>query len=377
MPRRSLLRTAALIVALACASAGALTPAGTARAAGAQAAELRERAALRQQLGRLVFTGFFGTTAGEQTRGLLRDVGVRGLILHSSNVRSREQLLALTKALRRQAGHPIFISVTQETGVVDHLNGIFPDLPSPPELASKQPAASRTAGCRMGVQLRSVGIDVDFAPVLDVIGQPGAYIGSRSFGSDPEVVASRGAAFVRGLQRAGVFAVVKHFPGNGWVKEDPHEVLPVDPRPLWKLRQRDLSPYGPAFDAGASATMIGHVKYSKVDPDFPASLSSRISTGILRDELGFEGLAITDALGMGALGAWPIGQRAVNAVVAGADMVLLSLEPDSIPTVVAALRKAFDRGIITKERARDAVDHLDAALARAAQLRNDAQTCAS
>jgi beta-N-acetylhexosaminidase len=129
-------------------------------------------------MGRLVFTGFFGTTMTDDTRRLLRDVGVGGLIVYSENVSSRSQLLSLSRSIRKAAGRPVFVSVTQEPGVVDHLNGIFPDLPSPPELARKDPMASRRAGCTMGQQLRSVGLDVNFAPVLDVIGQQGAFIGT-------------------------------------------------------------------------------------------------------------------------------------------------------------------------------------------------------
>ena len=155
-----------------------------------------------QRMGRLVFTGFVGTTVTTSTRHLLRDVGVGGVIFHSSNVRSRQQALALSRSLRQTAGRPIFVAVTQEPGVVDHLNGIFPSFPSPPELAQRPPFASRRVGCRLGAQLASVGIDVDFAPVLDVLGPPDAFIGSRSYGHDPDVVAKHGAAFVRGMMQA-------------------------------------------------------------------------------------------------------------------------------------------------------------------------------
>ena len=311
----------------------------------------------------------------DETRSLLREVGVGGMIIHSGNVQSRSQLLALTRAMRRTVARPIFVAVTQEPGVVDHLAGIFPDLPSPPELARREPLASRKAGCTMGKQLASVGIDVNFAPVVDVVGQPGAYIGSRSYGSDPDVVAGHGAAFVRGLEQAGVFPVVKHFPGHGWVQQDSHAVLPVDPRPLWKLRQRDLVPFDAAFEAGAPGAMTAHILYRRIDPDLPSSLSSEISTGILREELGFDGLVVTDSLGMGALSRWPMGLRAVKAIAAGADMVLLSSSPDAIPGIVGALRAALRTGKLSRERAKEALAHVQTAFEEVARLRSGTTAC--
>jgi beta-N-acetylhexosaminidase len=177
------------------------------------------------------------------------------------------------------------------------------------------------------------------------------------------------------LQQAGVFPVVKHFPGHGWVKEDSHAVLPVDSRRLDQLRRRDLVPFEAAFAAGAPAAMTAHVLYPKIDPDFPASLSRQITTGLLQDDLGFDGLVVTDALGMGALRGRSLGQRAVRAVVAGADMVVFSLQPDDIPGVVAALRSAVRTGKIPRKRALDALDHVGAALQRATELRQSATPC--
>jgi beta-N-acetylhexosaminidase len=370
-------RYGAALFLVVCSLFSAVTPAVAGRESASAAASSRAGAAgeLGPKMGRLVFTGFLGTTVNDNTRHLLRDVGVGGLIVHSSNIQSRTQALALTRGLRQAVGRQILVAVTQEPGVVDHLNGIFPSLPSPQEQARKNPFASRKVGCRLGKQLASVGIDVDFAPVLDVLGPPDAFIGSRSYGHDPDVVATHGVAFVRGLQQAGVFPVVKHFPGHGGVKEDSHTVLPVDSRRLYQLRRRDLVPFGAAFRAGAPAAMTAHVLYPRIDPDFPASLSREITTGLLQDDLGFDGLVVTDALGMGALRGRSLAQRAVRAVVAGADMVVFSSQPGDIPAVVAALRSAVRTGKIPRKRALEALDHVSAALQRATQLRHAATAC--
>lgn len=335
----------------------------------------RARVPVGRLMGRLVFTGFSGTQVDAHVRHLLRDVGVGGLIYRSHNVRSRSQVLALSRGIEQAAGRPVFVAVTQEPGVVDHLAGIFPDLPSPPELASRRPWASRMAGCTLGSQLASIGIDLDFAPVLDVLGPPGAFIGSRSYGRDPEVVADHGAAFVRGLAHAGIFAVAKHFPGHGGVAEDSHERLPVDRRPLYALRNRDLVPFEAAFDAGVPGVMTSHVSYPRVDPDFPASLSRVITTELLRDRLRFGGLVVTDDLEMGALRGRSLELRAVRAIAAGADMVLIGSSSGEVPRVVAALRRAVRSGKIPRSRALEAVGDVLAALRRSNELHRRSSVC--
>jgi beta-N-acetylhexosaminidase len=331
---------------------------------------------LRSLIGRLVFTGFSGTGMTPNTRHLIRTVGVGGLVIKAYNVTTRSQLRALSEKIRLVAGHRrILVGVTQEAGVVDHLNGIFPVLPSPQELASRRPWASRKTGCLLGKQLASVRIDVDMAPVLDVLDRSDAYIGDRSYGRDPDEVASHGAAFIRGIEQAGIFPIAKHFPGLGYVTTDPHMDLPVDPRGLARLQQRDLVPYEAAFDVGVPAVMTAHVLYERIDPGRPASLSRTIGTGLLRERLGFDGLVITDSLGMGGLSG-PVGSRAVRAISAGADMVLLT-DPQVVGDVVAALRHALTTGRISRARVEDALQHVSAATQRVVELRHDRSPCPS
>ncbi|HVA65975.1 MAG TPA: glycoside hydrolase family 3 N-terminal domain-containing protein [Elusimicrobiota bacterium] len=208
--------------------------------------------------------------------------------------------------------------------------------------ATGSPALAEKAAYINGRELRALGIQVDFAPVVDVNSNPqNPVIGIRSFGQNPAKVAALGAAAIRGYLKAGIIPVAKHFPGHGDTKTDSHKQLPVIDRPLAAWKKIDLPPFKAAIAAGAPAIMSAHIVMTALDPDLPATLSRAVLDGELRRKLGFQGVIVTDSLDMGAIAnAYTIPKAALRAFLAGCDLLLIGKKnlPESYATVLAAVR---------------------------------------
>jgi beta-N-acetylhexosaminidase len=200
-----------------------------------------------------------------------------------------------------------------------------------------------------------MGINADFAPDADVLGTGNAVIGSRSFGSDPTAVGAQVAASVRGLHAAGVAATLKHFPGHGHTTVDSHDTLPVLSQSRAQLQSGDLPPFVAGIAAGADLVMSGHLDTRAVDPGTPASFSSKVLVDLLRTQLGFKGVVITDALTMAPATRVPPGEAAVRAVLAGNDLLL---EPPSLADAQSGLLHALRSGQLPRERVLEAVTRI-------------------
>jgi beta-N-acetylhexosaminidase len=232
-----------------------------------------------------------------------------GFILYRWNYDSRTELQELTTALREltsgvTGGIQPIITVDQEGGRVAALRfDSLVRLPSAHRLASYgDPAFLEAAGYMTGVQLGELGINMNLAPVMDVYGTPdGSIIGDRSYGGTPELVSRMGTAFIRGMHRAGVMAVAKHFPGHGVSTVDSHASLPTTEVSLKKLRSRHLPPFRAAMEADVDAIMTAHVLFTALDEKLPATLSPQVVQGLLRQELGYDGVVMSDGVEMGAL----------------------------------------------------------------------------
>ncbi|MCC2313636.1 glycoside hydrolase family 3 N-terminal domain-containing protein [Cellulomonas xiejunii] len=260
------------------------------------------------------------------TAPLARDVvalGVGGVFLSESNVVTAQQVAALSAGLRALAARPLLVSTDEESGRVALMRGVVGAGPSPRRMAQRgTPEAVRQRAAATGKALASVGVDLDLAPVLDLDDGPaGGVIGDRSFSADPATAADYGLAYARGLTDAGVRPTMKHFPGHGRSTVDSHARSALVTAGLDELAATDLLPFQRAIDAGAPVIMLNHLQYAALDPDRPASLSPR-AYELLRD-MGFEGVAMTDSVGMGAVNLrWDFPAAAVEAVAAGADAVL-------------------------------------------------------
>jgi beta-N-acetylhexosaminidase len=286
---------------------------------------------LRQLAGQLIVGGFAGTTLPASYRSALARGERAGAILFRRNLTGdAADLLSLNRSIeeagRAYDGSPALIGVDQEGGRVTRLGP--PALRLPPMRAFGRLGDAglvERAASVLGAQLSSLGFTMDFAPVLDVDTCPtNPIIGDRSFHSDPAVVARLGAAFAGGLQGAGVMACGKHFPGHGDTTLDSHLDLPVVDLPRSRLESVELAPYRGLRASTCAAVMTAHVGYPCLDGARPATLSRAIVTGLLRDALGYDGLAISDDLEMKAVAdRMPIQASAVEAVRAGCDVLLI------------------------------------------------------
>jgi beta-N-acetylhexosaminidase len=278
---------------------------------------------------------------GEKER--LRHPSAGGVILFARNFESPRQLLALTREIRAQRPE-LLIAVDHEGGRVQRFKEGFTRIPPMRRLGERWEADAGGAralaeaiGYVIAVELQTHGVDFSFAPVLDVDFGSSSVIGDRAFSDEPTVIAALARAFVSGLQAGGAASVGKHFPGHGWVKADSHLAIPVDTRTFGEIEANDLHPYGELIAAGLSGVMPAHVIYPEVD-DRPAGYSRVWLQDILRGRLKFDGMIFSDDLSMeGASTAGGPADRALAALAAGCDMVLLCNAPEAAPAVLEAL----------------------------------------
>ncbi len=316
-----------------------------------------------EKVGQLLIAGFYETEAGEEARSYIQDYHVGGLILYGRNVESAQQLTDLTNGLKALVGDgiPLFLSTDQEGGMVERMPPEIQKLPNAYDVSD--PAAF---GSALGAECAAFGLNTDFAPSLDIWSNPNnTVIGRRAFGSDAETVTQRGLACLTAMEESGTIPVVKHFPGHGDTDTDSHVGLPVVDKTREELLEMELLPFQAAIDAGAPAVMVGHILMTQIDPDKPATLSSEVVTGLLREELGFDGVVVTDDLTMGAITQnYGLGEAAVLAVEAGCDVLLVCHEAGSVDQVYTALLDAVDTGRITEDR-------LDQSVRRILTLKQD------
>lgn len=347
-------------------------------AGGASAVQAAERLTLEQKIGQMVMMGVPGTEAGAQAAELIGKYHVGGVMLFAENVASAGQVRELTAALQELArasgaGWPLFIAVDQEGGRVARLREGFTPLPSAMALgAAGSGELAEQVGRIAGTELAALGINMNAAPVLDVNNNPhNPVIGTRSFGERAETVAALGTAWMRGLQKAGVLAVGKHFPGHGDTAVDSHVALPTVAHARERLEAVELVPFRAAIAAGIDAIMSAHITFPAVEPapGVPSTLSERVLTGLLRRELGFDGIIMTDALEMkGITSRFSIPEAAVKAVLAGADVVLVAQSQynEDGKRAVERLVQAVRDGIVPEKRIDESVRRIQSVKRRIA-----------
>lgn len=320
---------------------------------------------VEEKVGQLLIGGFEGTEIGDQATRLVQEYQVGGLILYGRNIAGAGQLVTLTNGLKALNGDgiPLFLSIDQEGGGVDRM---------PPEVRRTPGAycvgqtgsvpAAQSYGDVLAAECAAFGLNLDFAPVLDVWSNPGnTVIGQRAFSADARTVAGLGPAAARRMMDQGIIPAVKHFPGHGDTAVDSHVGLPVVDKSPEELEETELIPFRAAIqsagtDGQVPAVMVAHILLTQLDPERPASLSPAVVTGLLREELGFAGAVLTDDLTMGAVTqSYGLGEAAVLAVEAGCDILLVCHGQDSVPAVRTALLEAVASGRITAERLDESV----------------------
>ena len=325
-------------------------------------------------LARSVFAvGFDGSNAGDAPLDELRAFAPGAIVLFGRNAGAGTALQELIAELRAAGTPPPLIAVDQEGGRVARIGAPVAALPAAMAIgATRDVDACERLGILLGRDLARLGISVDFAPVADCAVDPeNTVIGTRSFGSDPVLVARFAAAFARGLEAGGVASTLKHFPGHGSTAVDSHLALPHVRAGEAELRARDLLPFAAAISEGAAqVVMVAHVVVEALDDRRPASLSPRILTGLLRDELGFAGVACTDDLEMAAIAHDPgTVPGAVAALAAGADLLLVSHSLPLARAAADAVAAAVEAGTIPRQRLLEAARRVGALRRRYAVLR--------
>ncbi|MGG6311721.1 beta-N-acetylhexosaminidase [Paenibacillus macerans] len=318
-------------------------------------AELLGKLNTAEKIGQLVLVGMDGTEPDGATRSLIEDDHVGGFIFYKDNIKDAKQALSLfngLKAANRSQPVPLFLSVDEEGGRVSRMPGELTKLPTAREIGDTGSVelAGRIGGV-IGGELSGFGLNLDFAPVLDVNSNPeNPVIGDRAFGTKPEVVSRMGIAVMKGIRDQGVIPVVKHFPGHGDTSVDSHLGLPVVEHGLDRLRKLELVPFKQAIRDGADVVMIAHLLMPKLDPEHPASFSKAVIHDLLREELGFGGMVISDDMTMGAIAEhYDIGEAAVQFVQAGGNIVLVGHDYAKERQVLQALADAVKSGEITAE----------------------------
>lgn len=327
--------------------------------------------------GQVLVAGFPAGKPPPAIRAALAEDALAGVVLFRRNIDDPKSVAALLRDLLRDAGGVPLVAVDQEGGRVQRLRA--PVLELPPMRAFGQrgdPELTREAARLLGGQLRALGFSMDFAPVLDVDSNPAnPVIGDRSFSADPAVVVEQGLAFAAGLADAGILACGKHFPGHGDTDLDSHLALPILRHDRERLDAVELAPFRRALDL--PALMTAHVVFEQLDPALPATLSRRVVRELLREELGYPGVVISDDLEMKAVrDRWGVVEGGLRAIEAGCDVLLVCSDVDAClelrgalaaraevdPSFRARLTEAAERSRALREQAPPAVGDVDAAL---------------
>ncbi|MHB1391728.1 MAG: beta-N-acetylhexosaminidase [Clostridia bacterium] len=333
--------------------------------------ELEEKAAvlisemtLEEKVGQLLIVGFPPDTKADEIQDYIDRYRVSGFILFRRNYMDFDSQYALIKSLKEKNGLknplPLFVSVDEEGGTVSRLpkgGTHFPDAKlvgkaGDPELAYK-------TGEVIGQELRASGINLNFAPVLDIVSSSeNTLLIKRSYGNTAEAVSIHGTAFINGIQSAGVIASPKHFPGHGSTSVDSHGKLPVINIDRNTFQSRELVPFKTAVDAGLDAVMVGHLAYPKLDPSgLPATMSSYFLTDVLRKEMGFKGISISDEIEMYGYmnGKATLEECVVTSFNAGLDMFVIGHTKKIQDKVLKALIGAWQEGRISEQRLNESV----------------------
>lgn len=321
-----------------------------------------------EKVGQLLVAGIEGYTPGEDGRIAIEDYKVGGIILFSRNVENAAQLAELTNGLKKLNENYVnlFMAVDEEGGRVSRMPGEVTDLPS--AYAYIQNGGDPyLRGVVLAEACKTFGFNLDFAPTLDIWSNPeNTVIGDRAFGSNAADVTASGPECAYGMIDGGVVPVVKHFPGHGDTAEDSHKSLPVVNKSLEWLRQEELMPFQLAIQGlslfrerelvGVPAVMVAHILMTEIDPQRPASLSHEVVTGLLREQMGFDGMVVTDDLTMAAISnTYGMDEAAVLALEAGCDLLLVCHKSENLQAAYDALLEAVNSGRVSQARLDESV----------------------
>lgn len=326
---------------------------------------------LDEKLGQLIIAGVKGDAPTVEMKKMLLSQHVGGIIFFKNNLSAGPKDVAVLvnqlKAWNKTSGQapPLFFSVDQEGGRVSRLPGVHA-LPTARAIGKTNDAEfAEWIGSSLGEMCRLMGMNMNFAPVLDIHSNPAnPVIGNRSFGTTAELVTRMGMSALEGIREEGVIPVVKHFPGHGDTAVDSHLDLPVIRKDLKALQAMEWLPFVEAIRQDVDVVMVGHLLLPELDPELPASLSKVLITEQLRGALGFKGVVVSDDMTMGAISKqYGMGEAAVLTIKAGGDLVMVAHEYENVTKVLDALKQSIQSGELTEER-------IDESVSRVLELKN-------
>ncbi|NLD36240.1 MAG: beta-N-acetylhexosaminidase [Desulfatiglans sp.] len=314
-------------------------------------------------IGQLFMIGMPGLYLDEETESLIREYNIGGIVLFKRNIDNPVQIAELCRSIQAASmkyhGNSILIAVDQEGGMVARLKGPFTIFPGNEAIgeSSKSLKMAKEFARITAKEMRMVGLNMDLAPVMDVKrGIPDKHLGTRIFSDDPDKVGLLGGVMIETLQKNGVMAVAKHFPGLGLANFDPHQGNVTIKYESREIQKGQIKPFKKAVKKDVAGIMTSHAIYPDIDPEYPATLSHKIMTGILREKLRYKGLILTDDLEMGAIQkSIGVAQGAVAAFMAGADLLLICERQGYVVEAIELIRKRLFENELTMDRIMDSV----------------------
>ncbi|SFM22744.1 beta-N-acetylhexosaminidase [Salibacterium qingdaonense] len=311
---------------------------------------------MEEKVSQMLYIGLQGASLSTDEKSMIQ-AGAGGIFLLGGNIENEtqlEQYMAGIKEADAETEIPLFLGVDEEGGRVSRIPDTIENIPAAAVVGrSADEETAGEVGRLLAEKVKRFGFNMDFAPVLDVNSNPdNPVIGDRSFGSSPETVSRLGTAVMQGMKEENIIPVVKHFPGHGDTSTDSHVQLPVVDKTKEEVENMELRPFQQAVEEGADMVMTGHLLFPAVDEEYPASMSEEVITGMLREDMNFDGVVVTDDMTMGAIAnQYGMAEAAVQSVKAGADMVMTAdAGGGTFEEIQNAMLQAVENGELTEAR---------------------------
>ena len=313
---------------------------------------------LEEKVGQLLIVGFEGTELNDNTKAYIQDLEVGGLIFFGRNIQSKDQVTALVEDIKDISNIPLLLAIDEEGGIVSRLPEEYKRLPDSMDIGNTRDTdLALEYGELLGNRVGSLGLNLNFAPVMDIHSNPSnPVIGKRAFGTTAEMVSEMGISVAKGIKNTNVIPSIKHFPGHGDTSTDSHIELPIINKSLDDIRDFELIPFREAIEEDIEMIMSAHILIPSIDEEYPATLSQRILGDLLRDEMGYEGIIISDDMTMGAIvNNYSLEGASIDFLQAGGDILLVCHGADHPRLVFDKIMESIENEELTIEEIDDKV----------------------